>query len=289
MLPLVACGTSSSGDTAGAVATAYPLAWLVAEIVPEMELTSLAAGGQDPHDLELTPRQRATVETAGLVVYLGDIGFQPQVEAAIPDAQGQVVDVSEILGEALQPIPGSHGDDDHETAADPHFWFDATLMARVATAIGDAAATAEPSGAETYRANAADVASRLDDLAAEITAMLSGCRHATVVVSHEAYQYLLEPAGLEQHGVSSAAGHSGASPQDIAGLAAEIREQDLPAVLTEPVAGRTDAEAVAAEASVELIDIYSLDVVDDEQAARGFPALLREQAAAVAKAAECGT
>lgn len=293
-LLLAACGTPSSGTPAGAVAAAYPLAWLVTEIAPDMEVTSLATGGQDPHDLELTPRQRATIETAGLVVYLGDIGFQPQVEAAIPEAQGQVVDASKVLGDAMQPISDGHGDahgddDDHESAVDPHFWFDAALMARVATAIGNAAATANPSAAETYRANADDVASQLDDLAGEITALLSDCTHRTVVVSHEAYQYLLEPAGLEQHGVSSAAGHSGASPQGIAQLADEIRDNNLPAVLTEPVEGRTDAEAVAAEAGVDLIEIYSLDVVDDEQAAKGFPALLREQAAAVAEAAACGT
>jgi hypothetical protein len=39
---------------------------------------------------------------------------------------------------------------------------------------------------------------------------------------------------------------------------------------------------------VELVDIYSLDIVSEEQAARGYPDLLREQAAAVAQVAQCG-
>jgi zinc transport system substrate-binding protein len=108
-----------------------------------------------------------------------------------------------------------------------------------------------------------------------------------VVVAHEAYQYLLAPHGLTEHGISGAGGHSEASPQDIADLAAMVRDMGLPAVLSEPVEGRTDAEAVAAEAGVEVLDIYSLDIVEEAQAAKGFPALLREQAEAVATAAEC--
>lgn len=299
VLTLAACGTPAADAGTGAVATAYPLAWLVAEIAPELELTSLASRGQDPHDLELAPQQRATLETAGLVVYLGDIGFQPQVEAAIPSAQGEVVSALDVLGEdRLRPIAGGHeeGDehdegegDEHDEGAgiDPHLWFDASLMADLATAVGQAAAKADPSGAEEYARNAAATAGMLDDLADEISAMLSDCSADTVIVSHEAYQYLLAPAGLEQHGISGAGGHTGASPSDIADLAAEIRAEELPAVLTEPVEGRKDAEAVAAEAGVELIEIYSLDVVDEAQAVKGFPQLLREQAAAVAQAAGC--
>ena len=308
VLTLAACGSPTAEAGTGAVATAYPLAWLVAEIAPDLELTSLASRGQDPHDLELTPQQRATLETAGLVVYLGDMGFQPQVEAAMPSAQGEVVSALDVLGkDQLRPIAGGHEEDgehdeaegtehdegtdaEHDEGAgiDPHLWFDATLMAELATAVGQAAADADPSGAQEYARKAAATAGILDDLADEISTMLSNCSADTVIVSHEAYQYLLEPADLEQHGISGAGGHSEASPSDIADLAAEIRAEGLPAVLTEPVEGRTDAEAVAAEAGVDLIEIYSLDVVDEEQAAKGFPQLLREQAAAVAQAAGCG-
>ena len=285
-LTLVACQTGSAATGPEAVATTYPLAWLVAEVAPGFEVTSLAARGQDPHDLELTPQQRGTMETASLVVYQGNIGFQPQIEAAVSSAGGEVVSAADVLGEgALRPIAGGQTG---EAGIDPHFWFDASLMAQLATAVGDAAATADPSRAEEYRRNAAATAATLDELAGQIETMLSGCRADTVIVSHEAYQYLLAPAGLEQHGVSSAARHSEASPSDIADLAAEIRAENLTAVLTEPVEGRTDAEAVAAEAGVDLIEIYSLDVVDEAQAAKGFPTLLREQAEAVARAAGCG-
>ena len=271
----------------GAVATVYPLAWVVAEVAPEAAVESLASRGQDPHDLELSPGQRALVESADVVAYLGDIGFQPQIEAALQDTSATLVDASAVAGNRLRTVSG-HDDGEHgDAAVDPHLWFDALVMADIATAVGDAFATADPAGATGYRDRAAEVARELRGTAEDIAGLLSDCRHDEVVVGHEAYAYLLAPHDIAQHGISSASGHSAASPQDIAVLADEIRALGLPAVLTEPVEGRTDAQVVAREARVELVEIYSLDIVDDEQAAKGFPQLLREQAEAVARAAAC--
>ncbi|HVM19216.1 MAG TPA: metal ABC transporter substrate-binding protein [Egibacteraceae bacterium] len=313
---------ADAGEGVTAVASVYPLAWMAEAVAPGADVEYLAARGQDPHDLELSPRQRGTLESADVVAYLGAIDFQPQVEAAVSDAGGEVVDVADIVGDdALLHYDAdahshdeedAHGDDDHGhddgghghddddageenddhadegEAVDPHVWFDAGLMAQVAERVGEAFATADPDNAEAYRSNASEVAAELEALDEEIAGLLGDCTFDEVIVSHEAYAYLLEPHGLEQHGVSGAGGHGEATPQQIANLVDEVREQGIPAVLTEPVEGRADAETVAREAGVELIDIYSLDIVDDEQAAQGYPALLRQQADAVAQAAECG-
>ena len=278
-LLLVGCQRSAADDGLQAVATVYPLAWLVQEIAPDAKVTSLAAQAQDPHDQELTPRQRAALGEADLVAYLGDIGFQPHVEGAVAESRGDVVSVKDVLGDRLRSLDGE--------AADPHVWFDPMLLAETATAIGDAAADADPENATAYTAAAERVAGELESLAGDIGDLLAACDHDQVGVSHEAYAYLLAPHGLEQHGISSAAGHSEATPSRIAELVDLVNDERLPAVLTEPVEGRTDAEVVAREAGVELIDIYSLDVVDDAQAEKGLPQLLREQAAAVARAAGC--
>lgn len=282
MVAAAACASAGSREQA-AVATVYPLAWMVGEIAPDLEVTSFAAGGQDPHDLELSPGQRALVEQASLVVYLGDIGFQPQVESAIADANGTVVSAAEAVGEeALLRSPDGH-------EIDPHLWFDVALLVEVAEDIADGAAAAHPDRAADYRANGEEVVARLKTLAADVEALLATCEHDQVIVGHEAFGYLLRAHGLEQRGISGAGGHTEASPQDIADLSAEVRAEGLPAVLSERVEGRSDADAVAREAGVEVIEVSSLDIVTEEQAAKGFPQLLMEQAQAVARAAECGS
>lgn len=302
-----AAAATGPGTDVEAVATVFPLAWMAEQIAPGAEVVELAADGQDPHDLELSPSHRALVESADVVVYLGDLGFQPQVEAAVPEAGGQVVAAAEVAGDRVRHVEHGHEDehaDEHEdghedeggtadardgaAAADPHLWFDAEVMGEVAVAVGEAFAAADPAEAEAYRGNARQVQEELAAVAEDIDAALSGCAHDTAIVSHEAYGYLLEPRGLEQEGISGVGGHGGASPQRLAELTQRIREEGIPAVVTEPVEGREDAEALAAEAGVDLVEIDPLEGADETGQEIGYPQLLREQAAAFAGALGCG-
>jgi zinc transport system substrate-binding protein len=282
------------GGAAGprAVASVYPLAWVAEQVAPEADVTFLAAGGRDAHDLELSPTERALLDDADVVLYLGPVGFQPQIEQAIDGRTHGVVAAAAVVDQAALLQIGAVGDRDHAgegapAGVDPHLWFDAGLMATVAERTGDAFAAADPAGAARYQAGAARVAGELRALDEEIAGLLSGCRFDRVVVSHAAYAYLLEPHGLVQVGVSPAGGHSEPSPRDIADLAQLVRETGLAAVLTESAEGRAGAEAVAREAGVGLVEIASIDLVNDAQERSGYPELLRAQAEAVARVAQC--
>lgn len=271
-----ACGGGAPADgRTTAVTAVYPLAWLAGQIAPDAALTALAEGGGEAHDLDLTPPQRAAVETADVVLYMGELGYQPQVEQAAGAATGQVVDVAAIAGDRMRP-------------GDPHLWFDAGLMAEVATRAGEAFAAADPDGAEGYRANAERVRGELAALADDVEGLLGGdCAFDQAIVSHEAYGYLLEPFGLRQRGVAGVQPELGASSAELAELVGEIEAEGLRFVLAEPEEGRADAEALAAEAGVELLEILNLESVDERLAGEGYPALLRRQAETFATALGC--
>ncbi|MDP8970763.1 MAG: metal ABC transporter substrate-binding protein [Actinomycetota bacterium] len=284
-----------AGAGVTAVATVFPLAWVVEQVAPSAEVTLVGGGGRDPHDLELSPADRTRLESADVLAYLGDIGFQPQVEEAVRASGGQIVSAAQVAGderlltvdEGQDAVGPAVPDAAREGPVDPHLWFDPAIMADVALRTGEAFAAADPAGTRGYRANAEAVHDALATLDTELDALLDSCRFEEVIVSHEAYAYLLEPHGLRQKGLTGAGGHVEASPRRIADLSAEVRAEGLPAVLVEPVEGRAEAEAVGAETGVELVDIYSLDIVTDDQAAKGLVRLLREQAQAVARAAGC--
>lgn len=277
-----------AGEGLTVVATVFPLAWLADQIAPGAEVAFLGARGQDPHDLELSPRDRELVETAAVLLYMGGLDFQPQVESAVPSARGRVVDVAAIAGpdRLLDVDHEDHEGDD--AAVDPHLWFDAALMAAVAEETGAAFADADAERAADYRANARAVADRLRELDADIDSLLTDCRRDTAIVSHEAYDYLLQPRDLHQEGISGPGGHGEASPQRLAALIERIREEDIDAIAAEPFEGRADAEVLAREAGVDLVEIDSLEVVTDEQFEVGYPALLQAQAEAFATVLECG-
>lgn len=283
---------AEGGSRVSAVAAVYPLAWLAAQVAPDADVTLLSVGGGQAHDLELSPGQRGAVETAGVVLFVGDIDYQPQVEQAVEAARGEVVSLVEVAGPD-RLLEASEGDDhsdeegggdgdehaDEEGAIDAHLWFDPEIMSDLAVRTGEAFAAADPDDAEAYRENAEAVRVELAALGEDLEELLGAdCRHDEAIVSHEAYGYLLSPFGYAQHGVTGINPEAGASSAELGELVDEIEEEGFEHVLTEPVEGREGAETVAREAGIELLEISPLDAVGDDDAEAGFPALVRAQA-----------
>lgn len=277
------------GDGLRVVAAVYPLAWLAEQVAPGADVTLLNAGGSEAHDLAITPAQRAAIETADVVLFMGGIGYQPQVEAAVAASQGEVVDVAEVAGqERLRAGSADPHDNSDGSATDPHLWFDMAVMADVAARTGKAFAVRDAGAAKAYVANAQTVAKQFADLGTDLDALLGGdCQFDEIIVSHVAYTYLTEPRRKELHGITGINPEAGASGGALARLVEEIREEGFRHVVAEPVEGRADAEALAREAGVELLDISPLDAVTDKQAASGFPELVWEQARTLATAYGC--
>jgi zinc transport system substrate-binding protein len=64
----------------------YPLQFVApARCRRSRAVTNLTQPGAEPHDLELTPRQVASLTTASLVIY--ERGFQPAVDEAVDRAR----------------------------------------------------------------------------------------------------------------------------------------------------------------------------------------------------------
>ena len=290
-----ACGDADSptsdGDEVSAVASVYPLAWVAEQVAPQADVTLLGAGGLEAHDLELTPDQRERLQVSDVVLFVGEIGYQPQVEEAVTSTEGAVVSLSDVAGPPRLLEPGNvpHGPgQDGDAVVDPHIWLDPEVMADAAIKTGEAFAAANPADASTYQDNAEELAGEFAELGRELDGVLGGdCTHREVIVSHQAYAYLLEPHGIEQHGVTGINPEAGAASGELAELVEEVEAEGFTHVLSEPVEGREGAETVAREAGVDLLEILPLDAVTDEQADVGFIGLVREQAGQFARALGC--
>ncbi len=304
----VGCGEGATGGSAhgdeevAAAAAVYPLAWVAEQVAPQADIALLTAGGLEAHDLDLTPEQRGAIETADVVLFAGDIGFQPQVEQAVASASGEVVSLAEVAGErVLAPLADRHaeegehteegehaGEHGEEEAVDPHMWFDPEIMTDAAQRTWEAFAAADPDNAETYTQNAIAVGDELRALGADLNEILGGeCRFDEAIVSHQAYGYLLRPYGYTQHAISGVSPEAGASSGELRELVDEVRREGIEYVLAEPVEGRGDAEAVAREAGVRLLEVSPLDAVTEEQTGLGLPDLVRQQARQFATALAC--
>lgn len=259
-IALAGCGSgpgAPSDRPVRIVAGFYPLQYVAEQVGGDRAtVSSLTQPGAEPHDLELSPRQVATIVDANLVVYLR--GFQPAVDEAVAlEAKHSSLDVGtsvpllDAAEEGHQHDPAEDAapsalDDEPATTTDPHLWLDPTRLATVGKALANRLAEVDPEGAAGYHARAAELTTKLTRLDHEYRTGLARCERREIVVSHAAFGYLAERYDLDQVALSiSPEGEP--TPQRLAEVAHEAREHDATTIFFESLVSPRVAQAIAGE------------------------------------------
>lgn len=257
---LSACGGdggTDDGEGGGRLdvqAAFYPLAWAAEQVGGEhVAVRSLTAPGAEPHDLELTPAGVADVVRADLVVYLD--GFQPAVDDAVAEADDDV---------ALDVAGAADLDLRTEGRVDPHFWLDPQRLGAVAEVVADRLADLDPDHDADYRARAAALVARLDELDGRLAAGLAQCERRDLVTSHEAFGYLARRYELDQVGITGLAPEREPSPADLARVAAYVADHDVRTIFFETLVSPAVARTIAAETGAETARLDPLEGLADD-------------------------
>lgn len=271
VLAVSACATGAGDDgTIRALASFYPLQMVTAQVGGDrVEVGSLTPPGAEPHDVELSPAQVASVGAADLVVHQS--GFQPAVDDAVTQAAPEhVVDAARHAD--LSSTSAPHDDDAHddedsghdESGLDPHFWLDPTRLASVADDVADALSQIDPAGAAEYRANAEELGARLAALDEAYTTGLATCERRVVVTSHEAFGYLAERYDLEQVGISGVDPETEPSPARLREVGRVVTDEGVTTIFFETLASPKVAQTLAGDLGVETAVLDPLEGLGDD-------------------------
>jgi zinc transport system substrate-binding protein len=239
------CGAHQrpSGGPVGVVAGFYPLQYVAEQVGGDrVRVTNLAQPGAEPHDLELSPHQLASVADAGVVIYLP--GFQASLDEAVAqEAPARAFDALSTV-----PLLTDNG------GRDPHVWLDPTRLATIATALADRLAAVDPAGAAGYHARAAELGDRLADLDQEYATALRSCERRDIVVSHAAFGYLADRYELRQVPVAGLSPEVEPTPRKLAAATQTARDSGATTIffesLVSPAVARVVADSVGATTAV---------------------------------------
>jgi len=284
----VACssggGNASDAGKIQVVASFYPLAEAARQVGGDLvSVTNLTAPGVEPHDLELTPNQVASIARADLVLYLGS-GFQPAVEDAIGEAEGTTLDALTGVDTTAPPSGSEEG-----FAVDPHVWLDAERYARIVDEVRSALARIDPSHANAFASGASRFEDRLHALDEEFRSGLAHCERMTIVTNHAAFGYLASAYGLMQVGISGLDPEADVDPRRIAELRDLVQTQGITTIFTEDLVSPKVAETLANEAGVQTAVLHTLEGLTDAEVAAGADYLseMRENLATLREALGC--
>ncbi|MGA8987441.1 metal ABC transporter substrate-binding protein [Aeromicrobium sp.] len=287
---LVACSgsTPGGGDKTQVVASFYPFAYVAEQVGGSLaDVASLTSPGVEPHDLELRPKQVATLQGAALVIY--EKNFQAAVDQAVDQAGRSSKDTLDIA-QTLQREQARGGDKRggrDQANEDPHTWLDPRNMIAVTEAVQQKLAAIDPEHASTYAANAARFVAELSSLDQDFVAGLQNCRTDTIVTSHAAFQYLADRYGLKQIPIAGIDPSNEPSPSQLADITSLVRSRNITTIFTEELVSPAIADTIASETGARTATLDPIEGLSDATQGETYLTLMRMNLQTLRKANSC--
>ena len=222
-----------------------------------IRLRGIIPDATNSHTFEPAPSDARTLAEADLIVVNGLHLEQPTVDLAEaskrPDAEIKALGDSAIGPDEWLfdfSFPESAGD------PNPHLWMDPKLALRYAELLRDWFTTADPANAATYAANYTTYKARLDQLDAMIRAAVATVpeQNRKLLTYHDSWAYWAREYGFTVIGAVQASDFSDPSPQEVARLIEQIREEHVPAVFGSEVFPSPVLEQIARESGARFVD-----------------------------------
>ncbi|MFE4970124.1 metal ABC transporter substrate-binding protein [Streptomyces sp. NPDC056660] len=258
---LSACGGDATAAQTGkfdVVASFYPMAFLADRIGGNhVHVTSLTSPGQEPHDLEISPKQIIGIEKSDAVLYLKNL--QPSVDDAVAQSSvGTKIDAASLTtleqhGNEAGGHAASHDTSKNEelSGLDPHIWLDPVRYAQVAEGVGKAFEKADPDHAADYRKNTAALVKKLDDLNTRFKDGLANTETKVFITTHAAFGYLAERYGLTEEAINGLDPESEPSAARVKDLETMAKADGVSTVFYETLVSDKTAKTIAADAGLK--------------------------------------
>jgi zinc transport system substrate-binding protein len=284
---------SSSRTRGELIVTAfYPLQFVAQHVAGTQAVVSnLTQPGTEPHDLELTPRQVASLTTASLVLY--EKGFQPAVDEAVLQSENpQVIDTTTVV--PLRPLAVS-GDDLHSgdwtandhAALDPHVWLDPTSLIRITRVVENQLSIIDPDHAEDYARNAATLNKELRRLDRSFRSGLAHCTRTEFITTHAAFGYLARRYHLTQIPIAGLNPDTEPSPARIAQVQRLAQAYGLTTIFSETLVSPAVAKAIAGDLGLVTDVLDPIEGLTDQSRGHDYLSVMYANLAALRKAGGC--
>ena len=243
---------------------------------------SLLPPGVDPHAYQPRPADAARVASSSVLI-LNGADYEHFMESILENAGGDRLVVEASAGLTSRPSVS-----DESSTGDPHFWLDPNLVITYVENIRDGLSTADPEGAEIYKANAEAYIIELKELdvwiQAQVDTLTSEKRY--LVTNHEALGYFADRYGFTIVGavIPSLSSEASPSAQEMATLVEQIRSSNAMVIFLDAMDNPDLAKQIAKEAKIKVItDLYFESLTAREGFAPTYIDMMRHNTGIIVK------
>ena len=232
----------------------------------QVDVGSLARGNQNAHEVEVRPSLMLRLRRADLFFENGleldawsDVAVQGANNPKIVRGAPGRLDASR--GVQVLEVPSARVDrsmGDVHPLGNPHYTLDPGLAPIITQNIVDGLSRVAPELHATFEKNRATFLARLEDAMVRWTKILEPVRGSRVVVYHPDYIYFLTRFGIVQAGMLEDRPGIPPSPQHLAQLIRQMKDERVKVILVQPWNDLKLAQRVAEEAGARAVVIPTM-------------------------------
>jgi zinc/manganese transport system substrate-binding protein len=275
----VACGAPREADrptekTTGieVVTTFLPITLFTRAVAGDCAtVTALVPPTTGPHDFQAKPGDLAALRQARVLVKNGleMEAFLDKLVASAGNSKLAVIDSSRGIATIGSPEEHDHGHGHGQGHShgevNPHIWLDPLRAVQQVETIRDGLVKADPSCAEGYKRNAAAYTAELRALNDELATQLKPYRGKTFIAFHDFAPYFAQRYNLKADFLVDVP-ELNPSPADLRRVAAEVRQTQLKALLSEPQEGQRSFNTLAKDLGIKISVFDPLETGSDQSA-----------------------
>lgn len=240
---------SLSAQALTVVSSIPPLAMLSQSLLAGTQGNTLVLvdGKQSPHGMSLLPSQRASLEKADLVLWVGP-DFEswlvkPMTQLKPPQlAMRDTAGIQFLPATAVQQFKmrqkaeqaGGHEHHHHSGAWDMHLWLDPTFVQAYVGHLRDELMIRDVTNADRYRQNAQQLIEAIEHADAQAKQLLQPMQAEPLLVMHDAWRYFFRHYGLTQGAMVQKTPEQSIGAASVAQLEQRLRSGELRCLLREP-------------------------------------------------------
>lgn len=214
---------------------------------------NITPAGAEPHDYELTTKDRMMLENSDLLVINGG-NFEPWgkgIEALLPKVK--------VLRAGQQLMIEN----------DPHVWLDPIMLAMEAESITEMLKIVDPAGTEVYSVNFAKLLKQIYLMDESFRSGLSLCEKKDIVTAHAAFAYLARRYGFNQISIAGLSPDAEPSPQTLAEVTKFAKANGIKYIFFEKLVSPKLAETVAREVGAQTLVLNPLEGLSESELSAG--------------------
>lgn len=264
-------GFDSEGDRLKVYTSFYPYYDFAKKVGGNsVDVYTVIPSGTEPHSFEPSPKVIAQLEEADVFIYNG-LHMEAWIDGVLNLLEGKdihTIDASQVVEVITYDGIVSHVDDENHHnhgQYDPHIWVDPLNAIYISERIKDTFVDVDSENKYIYEENFKEFKEKLEKLNTAFEEGLKDARERKIIVSHSAFGYLAKRYNIEQIPVAGISPHAEPSPKRLAELTKIAKDNKLNYIFLEALASVKTAEVLAKEANLEILTLYIVEGLTEEQ------------------------